>query len=313
MNPHPSTYDENTILLLQEELAATNQEVMLLTLELEQRVAERTEELFRSNQALLAEIAERKKAEVEIKNLNEDLMRRAALLEAANHELESFSYSVSHDLRAPLRHIIGNIEMLREDAPEAVNETAQQYLEKIRTSAKKMATLIDELLEFSRTSRAELRLVPVDLDALLREVIADFQHDLNGRSVIWKQSPLPSVRGDRTALRQVFVNLISNALKYSQTRDSSIIEIGSSDHEQEAFICFVRDNGVGFDPRYSDKLFGVFQRLHNAREFEGIGIGLANVRRIIARHGGRTWAEGEPDRGATFYFSIPRGNIALTN
>jgi light-regulated signal transduction histidine kinase (bacteriophytochrome) len=308
--PKSLTDDENAILLLQEELAATNQEVMLLTLELEQRVAERTAELFKSNQALIMEVAERKKAEEEIKKLNDDLLRRASLLESANDELESFSYSVSHDLRAPLRHIIGYAAMLQEDVPSAVSETAQQYLEKIQTSANKMATLIDELLQFSRTSRTELRLAPVALNTLIEEVIGDFQQETKGRKVLWKHDPLPNVRGDVAMLRQVFVNLISNAVKYTQPRDSSTIEIGSSDHDQEAFVIFVRDNGVGFDPRYSDKLFGVFQRLHSDKEFEGIGIGLANVRRIIMRHGGRTWAEGKPGEGATFYFSLPKEKSA---
>jgi light-regulated signal transduction histidine kinase (bacteriophytochrome) len=182
---------------------------------------------------------------------------------------------------------------------------------KIRASAERMATLIDELLQFSRNSRTELRLDPVSLSGLVEEVIGDFPHELEGRKVLWKQGPFPSVRGDVSMLRQVFVNLISNALKYTQPRDSSLIEIGSLDREQEAFIIFVRDNGVGFDARHSDKLFGVFQRLHSDQEFEGIGIGLANVRRIIMRHGGRTWAEGKPDEGATFYFSLPKDKDSL--
>jgi light-regulated signal transduction histidine kinase (bacteriophytochrome) len=294
------------IALLQDELAATNREVMILTLELEQRVANRTAQLAAANQQLLIEVAERKRAEEEVKKLNEDLRQRAALLEAANEELESFSYSVSHDLRKPLQHISGFAEMLREEEGPALSETGLQRLDKIRAAVRNMAVLINELLRFSRLSRTPLTVSEIDLNEMVRQIIADIEPDVQGRRVLWGLVALPKISGDPVLLRQAFINLISNAVKYSARSDPAEITIGILEDKPDAWVFFIRDNGVGFDPQYSDKLFGVFQRLHAQDEFEGVGIGLANVRRIINRHGGNVWAEGRPGEGATFYFSLPK-------
>jgi len=222
-----------------------------------------------------------------------------------NEELEAFSYSVSHDLRAPLRHINGFAEILVERAASGMDEAARRYLEKIRDSARRMGVLIDELLSFSRAGRTELRSSRVSLRRIADEVIAELRQDTEGRAIEWRIGSLPEVEADPAMLRQVLANLIDNALKYTSTRDEAVIEIDWTEDDEAEAVVFVRDNGVGFDMQYADKLFGVFQRLHPADEFEGTGIGLANVRRIIARHGGKTWARGEVDRGATFYFSLP--------
>lgn len=298
--------EQSVITVLQNELEATNREVMLLTLELEQRVADRTAELAASNQELLKEVAERRNAEQEIKKLNEDLNHRAALLEAANEELEAFAHSISHDLRAPLRHISGFADILRDEAGPAMDQTALQCLDKIQSSARHMGVLIDELLRFSRLSRTQLVFLEIDLDSLVKQVISEMEPDLGGRRVLWNHLPLPNISGDPTMIHQVFENLISNALKYSALRDPAEITIGVLDGKPDEYIFFVQDNGAGFDPNYSHKLFGAFQRLHSQEEFEGVGIGLANVRRIVNRHGGRTWADSQPGNGATFYFSLPK-------
>jgi PAS domain S-box-containing protein len=226
-------------------------------------------------------------------------------LRTANQELESFSYSVSHDLRTPLRHIEGFVKMLNKQAGEKLDERDHRYLSIIADSARQMGVLIDDLLAFSRMSRTELRRSKVALDSLVHEAVNTTQMETNGRRIKWKIGKLPEVEADAAMLRQVWVNLIANAVKYSRSRDPAEIEIGCRAHNGE-FVLFVRDNGVGFDMQYVDKLFGVFQRLHHADEFEGTGIGLANVRRIVSRHGGRTWAEGKVDGGATFFFSLPK-------
>ena len=299
--------DPQTLIgLLQTELSTTNHEVMLLTLELEQRVAERMAQLSETNAELVKEIAERRRAEKEVKQLNRDLQQRAGLLEAANEELETFSYSVSHDLRAPLRHILGYATMLHEEANPALGEKSQQHLTRIKQSATKMSTLIDELLHFSRFSHVELNRESVDLNAIVDSVIRDHNAEVQGRNVVWKHTQLPGAWGDVALLRQVVVNLISNALKYSRLSNPAEIEISVLENDSGETVFFVRDNGVGFDSQHADKLFGVFQRLHKESEFEGTGVGLASVRRIVARHGGKTWADGEVGRGATFYFSLPR-------
>lgn len=251
------------------------------------------------------DITERKRAEEKLLALHEELQRRAMQLEAANKELEAFSYSVSHDLRAPLRHIDGFVSRLEQTAGESLGEKSRRYLGIISDSAKQMGRLIDDLLVFSRMGRAEMRNSLVDLEQLAREAMNDFQEETRQRNIVWKNGNLPEVRGDPAMLRQVLANLVGNAVKYTRPREHPEIEIGSSDSADE-FVIFVRDNGVGFEMEYAHKLFGVFQRLHRAEEFEGTGIGLANVRRIIHRHGGRTWAEGKVNGGATFYFSLPK-------
>jgi len=304
---------QTVIRLLQEEIAATNQEVLLLTLELEKRVAERTAELMRSNEALHKEIEERKRAEQEINRLNETLLRRAGLLEAANRELEAFSYSVSHDLRTPLRHIGGFAALLQENVSGILSDVDKRHLNKIMQAAAMMGTLIDALLNFSRMSRVKIYQTWVDPIELVKNIVAEFGPETEGRHIVWNLHQLPRVEADSTLLRQVFVNLISNAIKYTRLRDAAEIEIGFLDQSPKQMVYFVRDNGVGFDPQYASKLFGVFQRLHSSEQFEGTGIGLANVERIIRRHGGETWAEGKLDKGATFYFSLPIGYSIASN
>jgi signal transduction histidine kinase len=244
----------------------------------------------------------------EINRLNQDLERRVlertSQLQAANEELEAFTYSVSHDLRSPLRHISGYAKMLKTHFGTSLDSEGERLLKTVVDSTKRMGSLIDDLLAFSKTSRVELKPAEVDLNALVQEAIEN-QHESQPQNIEWKKHPLPIIQGDRSLLRQVFENLISNAIKYSRMRIPAIIEIGCRNGDGGELIVFFRDNGVGFDPAYTHKLFGVFQRLHDAHEFEGTGIGLANVRRIISRHHGKTWAEGRPGEGATFYISLP--------
>ncbi len=234
-----------------------------------------------------------------------ELQRRGELLEAANKELEAFSYSVSHDLRAPLRHIDGYAALLRKAVGDSLNEKAARYLQTISDAAKQMGQLIDDLLVFSRMGRQEMLHTTVNLDQLIKAILYDLRLDLQGRQISWKIEPLPEVPGDPAMLRQVFINLIANAIKFTATRPVAEIAVGIERRSGSEVVIYVRDNGVGFDMQYAPKLFGVFQRLHRSDEFEGTGIGLANVRRIVHRHGGRTWAEGVPDKGATFYVALP--------
>jgi signal transduction histidine kinase len=234
------------------------------------------------------------------------LEQRTAQLAAVNKELEAFSYSVSHDLRAPLRHINGFTELLEKSAGAAIDATGKRYLRLISESALKMGDLIDALLVFSRMGRTEMLHSRVDLNAIMRAAQRETMVGQSGRRVKWTIHPLPDVSGDPSMLQQVFTNLLSNAFKYSRTRQESEIEIGVADGKPGEVVVFVRDNGVGFDMAYANRLFGVFQRLHRAEEFEGTGIGLANVQRIVLRHGGRVWAESELDKGATFFVALPK-------
>jgi len=224
--------------------------------------------------------------------------------EVANKELEAFSYSVSHDLRAPLRHIGGFIDLLVKNNSAQLDETGLRYLNIISESSLEMGVLIDALLTFSRLSRTELQRSKINSNNLVARVLKTFSDELNGRKVEINVSELPDTNGDESLISQVWVNLISNALKYSRNTEKAVIDIGGK-IESDQTIFFIRDNGAGFDMKYVQKLFGVFQRLHKARDFEGIGIGLANVNRIILRHGGACWAEGEVGAGATFFFSLP--------
>jgi PAS domain S-box-containing protein len=259
--------------------------------------------------AIGRDITERKQAEEKLstyrEHLEELVRNRTVELEAANKELEAFAYSVSHDLRAPLRHIDGFLELLQKTMGTALDEQSRHYMDTISTAAKKMELLIDNLLSFSRMGRHAMSFQPVALGPLVREVVRELEPDAAGRAIDWRIGDLPVVDGDAAMLRIVLDNLIANALKFTRHRQQARIEIGSLPDQDAEAVILVRDNGVGFDMTYADKLFGVFQRLHRAEEFEGTGIGLANVRRIIARHGGRTWAEGEPDKGAAFYFALP--------
>jgi K+-sensing histidine kinase KdpD len=258
---------------------------------------------------LQVELEQRKHREDEIRKLNNELAKRARDLETSNNELESFAYSVSHDLRAPLRHVVGYSELLQRQASSLLDEKSRRFMQTILESSKRMGNLIDDLLAFSRIGRTETKKTLVSLDQLVKEVVAEIGQDTTGRDIVWNIHPLPVCYGDRSMLRLVIVNLLSNAVKFTRMRAQAEIEIGSVDGENEVEV-FVRDNGAGFDMQYADKLFGVFQRLHLPEEFEGTGIGLATVRRIIHRHGGEVRAEGGVDQGATLYFSVPTAQDA---
>ncbi len=235
----------------------------------------------------------------------EELAALNAELTRSNKELEAFSYSVSHDLRAPLRHIVGYAEMIKEGDAGKLSPKDVRCIDTIIESSEYAGRLVDKLLGFSRLGRAELQRVRVDMNVLLRETQDDLMQDEPGRNIIWKIGALPTLAVDLMMMRMAVRDLLSNAIKYTRKRDEAIIEVGVQDHETE-YVFFVKDNGVGFDMAYADKLFGVFQRLHRWEDYEGTGIGLANVRRVIERHGGRTWAEGVEDQGATFYFALPK-------
>lgn len=271
--------------------------------------------LAESNRALEAEIEERRQAEERVRQLNEELARRVtdlgvanAELGVANAELESLSYKISHDLRAPLRQVAGFVRLLQDNAAGTLDAQSTEYLPLIKDAVKRMDRLIDDLWAFSHFSRVELVRTEVSLPPLVDDVRSILEPTATGRTVEWRIGALPTVQADAAMLRQVLINLLDNALKFTRNRATAVIEVGCTTDEVEHIVC-VRDNGVGFDPAYSNKLFGVFQRLHSQHEFEGTGIGLATVQRIIVRHGGRTWAESTLGEGAQVYFSLPT-NIA---
>jgi light-regulated signal transduction histidine kinase (bacteriophytochrome) len=268
------------------------------------------QQLLQSNDRLRTEIAERtrqaallEQTAIEIRTLNQDLEIRSRELEASNKELEAFAYSISHDLRAPLRHMAGYAELLQKHESSIVDDTGRAYMVSILDSAKRMGTLIDDLLAFSRIGRAETRKTTVNLELLLKEALSEIGQDMEGRNIVWRIGALPAVYGDRSMLRLALVNLLSNAVKFTRTRAQAEIEVGATEGTGNEVVVFIRDNGVGFNMKYVHKLFGVFQRLHRQEAFEGTGIGLATVQRIINRHGGKVWAEGLKDQGAVFYFS----------
>lgn len=261
--------------------------------------------LLESREQLRTEVAERKAREDKIRTLNEQLERRSADLEAINGELEAFAYSVSHDLRAPLRHMAGFAELLQTNEGSPLDDKSRRYVTTIVDAARRMGQLIDDLLAFSRIGRAETRATTVRLDQLVKEVVEELRPEVGSRNVAWTIGDLPVLYADRSMLRVVLANLVANALKFTRTRERADIEIGSFEDPQRGLVVFVKDNGVGFDMKYYKKLFGVFQRLHRSEEFEGTGIGLATVQRVIHRHGGKVWAEGAVNGGSTFFFSVP--------
>ena len=272
-------------------------------------VGQRAEALEATSQSLAREVKERERAEEELKQLNAELERRVAgrtaQLEAANKELEGFSYSVSHDLRAPLRAVVGYAQMLLEDHVEQLDSEAQRKLNVVQDEARRMGVLIDELLAFSRLGRKAMQMGEIDMTDLARATYDGLNGQDHGAKAEFRLAYLPRGRGDRVLLGQVWANLLSNAMKFSSKREHPVIEVSAITDEKE-HVYFVRDNGAGFDPRYQSKLFGVFQRLHKSNDFPGTGVGLALVQRIVVRHGGRVWADSRPDEGATFYFTLPR-------
>jgi light-regulated signal transduction histidine kinase (bacteriophytochrome) len=307
-----------TIRMLQKELEETNRGLVALTLELEQRVDARTAELQAAHRELQAtnsellqstlELEERVTMRTEeIHKLNEQLesrvRKRTGELQAANEELEAFSYSVSHDLRAPLRHIDGFSKLLVEEHQTELSPDAQEYVATIRDSVLQMEMLIDDLLNLGRVGRKQLSIEVTGLNSLVEEVKTELNRANPDRVIEWKVETLPFVECDPGLMKQVFVNLLSNAVKFTRPRKVAVIEVGAVGQDEHAIV-HVRDNGVGFSMKYASKLFGVFQRLHRSEDFEGTGVGLATVQRIIRKHGGRVWAEAELDKGATFYFIL---------
>jgi PAS domain S-box-containing protein len=254
------------------------------------------EALRRSRDELEIKVKERT---VELRKTNDDL-------QSVNKELEAFAYSVSHDLRAPVRHIAGFTELLQKHSDPVLDDNSRHHIEMILDAANRMGTLVDDLLAFSRIGRSETQTTTVHLEQLVEGVVSEIALDTQGRKIVWHVNTLPICYGDPSMLRLVFGNLVSNAVKFTRTRDQAEIEIASLNHTPGEVVVFVKDNGVGFDMKYEDKLFGVFQRLHAQEAFEGTGIGLATVQRIVHRHGGRVWAEGSLNHGATFYVALPK-------
>lgn len=275
---------QDLIRILQSELEETNPEALALTVELEKRVEERATALS---------------------DVQKQLEQKNARLEAAYREMETFTHSLAHDLRAPLRHLQSFGHALSEDCGAKLDEQGKEYLNRLIKTAEHMSVLFDELLKFARTSQQPIDCQHVNFDPLVRQIVDEFKAEAGTRLIEWRLSPLPTVQGDALMLRQVWVNLIGNAFKYTRQQPNPRIEIFQENRNGEQ-IFSVRDNGVGFDMRYVEKLFNIFQRLHSREDFEGTGVGLALVRRIVERHGGRVWAESSPGNGAAFYFSLPR-------
>ncbi len=282
-----------TISMLQNELTEMNKGVTALNMELEEHI----DELGRVNAELHEEITKRIQAE-------EEIQKYTAKLENANKELETFAYSVSHDLRTPLRAIDGFSRILLEDYPDKLDDEGKRVLSVICENTKRMGRLIDDILSFSRMGRIEMSVAEIDMEQLARSVVNELTPTVQNRDVNIQIDSLPSARGDKAMFREVFINLIANAIKFTRPRTIAHIEMGGRSKNNEN-VYFVRDNGVGFDMNYQNKLFGVFQRLHGQDEFEGTGIGLAIVKQVVDRHGGRVWAEGKVDKGATIYFTLP--------
>jgi PAS domain S-box-containing protein len=259
------------------------------------------------------DLREQKRAHDEVRRINagleQQVARRTAELEAANRDLEAFTHSVAHDLRAPLRHIHGFSDLLHRDSQSALSADGRHSLDCIQTATLRMEKLLEALLNLSRFGRQSLQRREVDLTKLVREVIDDLAPDVEGRKIDWKVNQLPEVNCDPALMKIVLANLLSNAVKFTRHREAATIEVGQM-MADDARVLFVRDNGAGFDMRYAGKLFGVFERLHRAQDFEGTGVGLATVQRILQKHGGRIWAEAEPDKGATFYFTCGAADAA---
>lgn len=289
------------------ELIVANEELVFQN----EEKGKRAKELIIANEELVFQNNEKGKRAAELIVANEELVfqnEEKEKQEAANKELEAFSYSVSHDLRAPLRHIGGFVDLLIKNNSDQLDEKGIRYLKIISESSHEMGNLIDALLTFSRLSRTELLKTKINSQNMVAQVLKSFNVEMAGRNVEINVSELPDAIGDETLIHQVWENLISNALKYSKNEEKAIIAIGSKIVDNKT-IFSIRDNGAGFDMKYADKLFGVFQRMHKATEFEGIGIGLANINRIVVRHGGKCWAESEVGNGATFFFSIPNEEV----
>ena len=299
---------------INEELELKQRELQQAKDTLEAKVGERTSELAQSTQRLQIELAERKRVEEQIKKLNEDLeyrvAERTAQLAVANDELEAFSYSVSHDLRAPLRHVNGFARILIEEHSPQLAPEAQQQLKRIQEGTEKMGRMIEDLLNLARLDRRDMALQVTSLNSLVENVLHDLQSETTGRKIHWRVGSLPSVSCDPGLIQQVIANLLSNAVKYTRHREQAVIEIDHSRVDGQLML-FVRDNGAGFNSKYSNKLFVPFQRLHGDQEFEGTGVGLATVQRIVRKHGGRIWAEAEINKGATFYFTLGDAEVTF--